>query len=129
MSDLAPLSAPGHDEERDHVPELPLGPSVAGAYANAAVHNARQSSDSAHSSPKVPHSPGPHHGSHSNVDLAMFDPSGVNQLARTLSRMSQQSEGKKIPGPRSIKSESSNHTAVDEDSFDLEKTLRGLLQK
>ena len=105
MSDLAPLTSPGQGEERDHVPELPLGPSVAGAYANAAIHNARQSSESVNSSPVIQHSPGPHHGSHSNVDLAMFDPAGVNRLGRTLSRMSQEpAEGTKVPGPRSLES-------------------------
>lgn len=125
MSDLAPLAAHGAGEERDQVPELPLGPSVAGAYANAAVHN----TDSAHSSPAVPHSPGPHHGSHSNVDLHTFDPAGVNRLGRTLSRLSQEpTEGTKVPGPRSVESESSHETAVD-DSFDLAKTLQDLLQK
>ncbi|GJE91326.1 pleiotropic drug resistance ABC transporter, partial [Phanerochaete sordida] len=129
MSDLAPLTSTAQGEERDRVPELPLGPSVAGAYANAALHNAHHAPASPDVSPVIQHSAGPHHGSHSNVDLAMFDPAGVNRLGRTLSRMSQEpAEATKVPGTRSIESESSHGTAVDE-SFSLEKTLKDLLQK
>ena len=156
MSDLAPLSAPGQGEERDEVPELPLGPSIAGAYANAALHNHthHQHSSSAESqysqsqspgtSPVLPHSPGPqmhsppthhaspHAGSHSNVDLTMFDPEGMNRLGRTLSRMSQEQHvgemARKVPGGSRSVASSSNETAVD-DAFDLEKTLKDLIQK
>ena len=108
------LAKAGWVRWRDEVPELPLGPSIAGAYANAALHNHthHQHSSSAESqysqsqspgtSPVLPHSPGPqmhsppthhaspHAGSHSNVDLTMFDPEGMNRLGRTLSRMSQE---------------------------------------
>lgn len=130
MSHPAPLSAPDQGEARDHIAELPPGPSVATSYSDdAAIHNAHQSSDYAHLSPEVSHSSGPQHGSHSNVDLAMFDPSGVNQLGRRLSRISQESEDKKIPDLRSAQSELSNDTAVGEDSFNLEKTLKNLFQK
>lgn len=104
------------------MPELPLGPSVAGAYANAAVHNTHeQPADAPLKSEKETH-----HANHSNVSVGFFDPAGVNHLGRTLSRMSAD-QNARTNAVRSVAS-SSNETAVD-DTFSLEKTLRGMLKK
>lgn len=119
MSDPAQLAA---GEERDRVPELPHSP-VIGAYANAAGHNLHHSSD------ERPERPGrkcsrQRSGSHSSVDVDFFDPNGVHRLGRTLSRMSQPAED-----VRSRATDSSGDTAVDFDSFDLEKVMRQFMRK
>ena len=116
MADPAQLSA---GEERDKVPELPLGSS----YAHAAIHDhdARRSEDS--TSEKHTHGP---HCNHSTVDVGFFDPAGVHQLGRTLSRMSQD------PGATHhghSEAASSIETVVNDEKFSLEKVLKDRLQK
>lgn len=114
MSDSAQLSA---GEEMDKVPELPRSPTVPGAHIDAAAHNHHSEKHGAHSKP-APH----RKDSHSNVDVDFFDPDGVHTLGRQLSRMSQ-------AAPGSSRAASSNETAVDFDSFDLEKVLRSCIRK
>ena len=107
-------------EADDAVPELPLGPTVAGAYVNAAVHNATHS-------PKVSHER-PHHGrprsNSRGVEIDMFDPSGVGELRREMSRMSNAQSFHSHHSERS-----SEGTLTTEGRFDFAKCLRDVLQK
>ncbi|EMD36973.1 hypothetical protein CERSUDRAFT_114880 [Gelatoporia subvermispora B] len=118
----------GHSlEERDHVPELPGGPSVAAAYGNAAIHNLLESdSPSGNSSerPAPPKQP-------SHVDVGFFDREGVNELRRNISRLSE-SLGQEQPRPSSGRSEGasvfSDDTLIPGDGpYDLEKALRTIM--
>ncbi|EKM53332.1 uncharacterized protein PHACADRAFT_259626 [Phanerochaete carnosa HHB-10118-sp] len=128
MSDQASLSAPAQGEERDQVPELPVGLS---AHPSAANLHSYRSNESLHSTIEVVHhtpagnTPA---GSHPNVNLTMFDPAGVNGLSRTLSHISLPPDTTTAPGAKSMESVSSHGTAVGE-AFDLEKVLKGLLRK
>ena len=56
----------------------------------------------------------------SRASLDRFDPEGVRELSRTLSRPSPQ------PGKRSIRSD---NTLAAEEPFSLEKTLRAALDR
>ena len=120
MADPAQLSSTG--EERDKVPELPHG-----AYTHTATHDheTRRSGESMNE--KHTHQHGPH-CSHESVDVGFFDPAGVHQLGRTLSRMSQDQAVGQQQEHRSVAS-SSVETAVDGDKFSLEKVLQDMLQK
>ncbi|TFK38228.1 pleiotropic drug resistance ABC transporter [Crucibulum laeve] len=62
----------------------------------------------------------------SRVDIDFFDPAGVRQLQRTLSRMSTNHEDEKRPGTGSS---DSTATAIGDGHFDFEKTLRDILRK
>ncbi|KIP01968.1 hypothetical protein PHLGIDRAFT_130987 [Phlebiopsis gigantea 11061_1 CR5-6] len=118
------MADPAQLEERDKVPELPSGPSVAGAYAHAAIHNhdARRSEDS--TDEKHIHGPT---CNHSTVDVGFFDPAGVHQLGRTLSQMSQDPAATRRGRSEAA---SSIETVVNNDEkFSLEKVLKDRLQK
>lgn len=107
-------------ESSDALPELPLGPSVAGAYVNAAIHNAAYSPKSIH---ETPHNVRRHSVSRS-VEIDMFDPSGVGELRRAMSRMSN------VPSIHSHQSHpSSEGTLTHEGRFDLAKVLRDFLSE
>ncbi|KAH9941401.1 pleiotropic drug resistance ABC transporter [Amylocystis lapponica] len=113
-------------EGSDIVPELPLGPSVAGAHANT-VYNAHDHSpaSSRGTSPV-------RHGSTSRVDIGHFNPAGVEELRRTMSRMSAD-QGKvteeKASG-RDRQSYVSEATLLPgEGPFDFERSLRQLIKK
>lgn len=109
MSDLASDAGEG----RDHVADLPPGS------PNAAPHKGERSPALSNNPPGTPlHG----HGHHSTVSVDFFDPAGVNQLGRTLSRMSQS-----LQTQRTQSTTSSNETAIDP-KFDLEKTLRRALR-
>lgn len=96
-------------EERDTVPDLPASP----RFANATYHD--EKGDQKNSSEK---------DNRDNVDVDFFDPSGVNELGRnltrTLSHMSANRSG--AAAPASVAS--SNSTYVMDEAFDLEKTLK-----
>ena len=118
----------------------PSGPMLS-ALATSRGGDQYSQSQSPGTSPVLPHSPGPqmhsppthhaspHAGSHSNVDVGFFDPAGVHQLGRTLSRMSQDQGAQGTQQERRSVASSSVKTAVDGDKFSLEKVLQDMLQK
>lgn len=123
--------AEGHDK----VPDLPLGPSVAAAYGNAAVHNAL------HRTTSAPRDTSPIRRTTSrasHVDVGHFDPSGVSDLRRTLSQMTaerkrvstdRRSEGGKHKSAEYSDATSEITLALGDGPFDFEKTLRNLIKK
>lgn len=114
-------------EERDQVSELPHSPTMPSAHPSALADSSRVSQESVNEKASHTHT---QHCNHSNVDVGFFDPAGVHQLgrtlSRTLSRMSQDQAAIHAPG-RSVAS-SSNETIVN-DGFSLEKTLGDLLKR
>ncbi|RDX52640.1 pleiotropic drug resistance ABC transporter [Lentinus brumalis] len=127
-------------EQRDTVPELPTATDIAGAYGQAAIHNLHEErrdrgrSGSAPSSPAMPSQNHPltrqmsSSSRSSRVDIGFFDPEGVEQLRRTLSRQSEthgRGEG------QSVHSGSTDETlsGSNDGPFDFEKTLRNLIKK
>lgn len=137
-------------EQRDTVPELPTATDIAGAYGQAAIHNLHEErrdrgrSGSAPSSPAMPSQNHPltrqmsSSSRSSRVDIGFFDPEGVEQLRRTLSRQSEtQSPHIAHAGPsgrgegQSIHSGSTDETlsGSNDGPFDFEKTLRNLIKK
>ncbi|TFK38290.1 pleiotropic drug resistance ABC transporter, partial [Crucibulum laeve] len=68
----------------------------------------------------------------SRVDIDYFDPAGVNELRRTLTRQSTKShhrDGRPVSRPLSSASSSESTLAVDEESFDFQKSLRKIVRK
>ena len=133
-------------EGNDKVPELPTASHIAAAYGAAAIHNAHHRADSdsrsAPSSPVVDTHGQPltrQQSSGSHVDIGHFDPEGVMQLRRTLSRQSEQQHphSPHIAHPptkdeqgRSTRSVSTDTTlASDASPFDFEKTLRHVIKR
>lgn len=117
MADPAQLD---QSSTQRQVSELPMGPSVVGAYAHAAAHNATTAPQpSSRLGRKRPPS------SARSVSVDFFDPEGVEELRREMSRASEalgsQTEEASV-------SEDSDHTLQD-GRFDLEKTLRHLTQQ
>ena len=129
-------------EGHDRVPELPTPSDIAASYSNPAYHNLPH-----------PHSPSidvdpsseRHHvpltrqlSSGSHVDIGHFDPEGVAQLRRSLSRQSQHGTN---PLPfdlsplggeerHSANSISTEVTLASPDApFDFGKTLRNVVKK
>lgn len=121
MSDPEQLA---QGEAQDAVPELPLGPSILGSQVNAAIHNATHSPKH---SPQISH----HHPTHlrnnsSHVDVGFFDPEGVGELRRTMSRVS----GVVAPTtPKPEPAASSLSDATLDGSFDFEKVLRDVMRQ
>lgn len=118
MSDPEQLA---QSEAQDAVPELPLGPSILGAYGNAALHNATHPPD--HSPQLSFHRPTHMRNNSSHVDVGFFDPEGVGELRRTMSRAS----GVQAPKPENR--ESSMSEATLDGSFDFEKVLRDVMRQ
>lgn len=114
MADPAQLD---QSATQGQVPEVPLGPSVAGAYASAAYQNSQQSS------PKISRKRRPSEARSVNVDF--FDPEGVKELRREISHAS---DGQLSAHAENSESES-DHTTLQDGRFDLEKTLREIMQK
>ncbi|KAI0074337.1 hypothetical protein K474DRAFT_1648129 [Panus rudis PR-1116 ss-1] len=125
------------DETRDDVPELPQGlASVAGA----AVHNLHHDH---HSEEQVPNSPRPPSSRPSvserngltrrrsrSVDVDFFDPSGVGELRRTMSRMSRDpSIPARSGGEASSSVSDGTLTPGGEGQFDLERHMRNFIRK
>ena len=124
-----------HDvRDGDHLPEVPLGISTAAAYTNAAVHYT-DSNDESHN--HVPRSPNPSEsdaeGRHRHVSLTHFDPSGVDELKRTMSRISERRAASThlVPtGASHHSSDDSDHTlAPGEGPFDFEKALQQMVRR
>lgn len=111
-------------EIQEKVPQLPLGPSVAGAAVNAAVEN--QSNNSPRPSHSRPYAV--HHGSRSRVDVDFFDPEGVDDLRRTLSRSTDRARPP-VPGGAPSISRNSDDTAFETGKFDFEKVLRDVVRQ
>ncbi|CAL1709796.1 unnamed protein product [Somion occarium] len=107
-------------EAIDFVPELPLVPPVPSAtHHHHHLHTHHPSKDERPHNPRQP--------SHTrSVDIEFFDPSGVGELRRTLSRVSTE-RGQAI-APSQI-SEVSDDTLTSEAQFDLEKCMREFVQK
>ncbi|TBU44086.1 pleiotropic drug resistance ABC transporter [Dichomitus squalens] len=133
-------------EGHDRVPELLGTTHIAAAYGNAAYHNhihPHPSSDDVPSETSHPE----YHGApltrqqstSSHVSIDRFDPEGVAQLRRTLSRQSQTHAEPHIDSEkpsRGFGTQQSTNSVLTEDTlaspdgpFDFEKTLRGLLRK
>lgn len=113
------------NEEQDAVPELPLGPSVLGAYGNVAFHNATHSPE--HSPQLSHHRPAQlRNNSGSHVDVGFFDPEGVGELRRTLSRVSAAAS---TTAPKPENGISSMSEATLDGSFDFEKVLRDIMRQ
>ncbi|CCM02003.1 uncharacterized protein FIBRA_04077 [Fibroporia radiculosa] len=113
-------------EENDTLPELPLGTSTAAAYIGAAIHNATFAQP-----PPSPRTPA------QAVNVDYFDPAGVGELRRSMSRVSERS----VLRPRSQRALSvvSRHAPSDVESeatvaatdgpFDFEKTLKSVMRR
>ena len=129
-------------EGHDRVPELPDSIHLPTAYGNAAHHNYGQPHSPSRESPKgvsfggVPMNR--RHSSSSYVSIDHFDPEGVAQLRRSLSRQSQnrpESLEEEHPSHRLSVKRSSNSVATDvtltspDGPFDFEKTLRTAIRK
>ncbi|KAH9927376.1 pleiotropic drug resistance ABC transporter [Amylocystis lapponica] len=119
-----------YGEDSDTVPALPLGPSVLAAHGNAAFHNAHTHNPS----PYPSQGPGPSPGSTSHVDIGHFNPSGVDELRRTMSRVSADqgqsvhTKEKEAAGERqSYTSEATLRPG--EGPFDFERALRQVIKK
>lgn len=120
-------------EDNDRVPELPTASEI----AEAGVHH-RHRSNSTGSTPPIspvvePHNPLTRQQSAgSHVDIGLFDPEGVMQLRRTLSRQSQQQAHPHHidTDAHSSGSVSTDHTlASDSAPFDFEKKLRDVIKR
>ena len=124
-----------HDvRDGDHLPEVPLGTSTAAAYANAAVHYV-DSHDDSHN--HVPRSPNPNDAEDAarqrHVSLDHFDPSGVDELKRTMSRISE----RHAPSAHLVPTGASHHSSDDSDHtlapgdgpFDFEKALQQTVRR
>jgi ATP-binding cassette, subfamily G (WHITE), member 2, SNQ2 len=131
--DHSELSTP-HEENNGNDPELPNAPkaNAVGVHANEALHNVINHEP--RSSPP-PVYRDPHRAraqsSASRVGIDYFDPTGVQDLRRTLRRMStSNTRGEVSQKPVSVHSPASETTLSVEDSpFDLEKTLRSIVKK
>lgn len=96
---------------------------------NADIH---QSEEYLHKHSEYPSSPSsrPRRGSSvSHVDVAFFDPQGVQELRRTLTQQSIQENKNRPPGSRGSLSTDLTLTPKDGEPFDLAKTLRKIVQK
>ncbi len=136
-------------EGQDNVPELPTPTQI------AAGHNAFHGSpeEQHQRSPSLAHSDAPAafghplartHSAASHVDIGHFDPQGVEQLRRTLSRQSQahaeelrrtrtnrtiDEKKARAPSPSASSDESTLAGPIDGAGFDFEKALRGVIKK
>jgi ATP-binding cassette, subfamily G (WHITE), member 2, SNQ2 len=130
------------------LPDIPEGPSVLGAYVNEVAHNLAHNqqppnelSEQEHPSPRPPHAQRVTRrrgSSASRVDPGFFDPAGVRELGRTLSRMSHdqhtrprvsESHVQEKDRTRSSSSQSDTETLFGGENFDFGKTLRYVLRK
>lgn len=100
-----------------------MGPSVAGAYASAAAHNVTHSPTTPHATPRLGRKRRPSEARSVNIDF--FDPEGVKELRREMSRASEAHLGSQAEEA----SESDSDHTLQEGRFDLEKTLRQLTQQ
>lgn len=131
MSDPAQLERIQEDENA--VPTIPPDPAdTVGTYANAAVHNAIHTQHHEQSPPVTRHQR-PRAGSNashaSHVSIDYFDPAGVNELRRTLSRQVTNEQATARASPRSIGGESEMTLAAGDGPFDFEKLLRSMVRK
>ncbi|CDO77419.1 hypothetical protein BN946_scf184857.g26 [Trametes cinnabarina] len=149
MADPAQLESV---EGQDNVPELPTATQIAAAYGNAAVHNITHGSPHSSHEERSPRltsaSPASAYGSPlrrttsnaSHVEIGHFDPEGVEQLRRTMSRLSQASNGDPLHRSTTRRGDAQNGQTHSEGSdltltsplegpFDFEKALRNVFRK
>lgn len=123
--------------QEEDVPQIP-GPQGAAHQAAANIHNAvhphRQQSH-------PPAAPAANHlkrvtSTHSRVSVDYFDPDGVKELRRTMSRQSQQQRERSHsidPAVRNARrtssAESESTLAVGDGDFDFEKTLQKVMRR
>ncbi|OJT05939.1 Brefeldin A resistance protein [Trametes pubescens] len=136
-------------EGQDNVPELPTPTQIAAGHA--AFHGSPE--EQHQRSPSLAHSDAPAafghplartHSAASHVDIGHFDPQGVEQLRRTLSRQSQahaeelrrtrtnrtiDEKKARAPSPSASSDESTLAGPIDGAGFDFEKALRGVIKK
>ncbi|KZT65216.1 hypothetical protein DAEQUDRAFT_716908 [Daedalea quercina L-15889] len=116
----------------DHLPEVPLGTSTVAAYGNAAVHNIVLGDESS-SETRPPN--GAHEDSRrGRVSIDYFDPHGVAELQRTMSRIEKQGalSGDIIPTAASQHSsevDSEDTLGVGDGPFDFQKTLQLMVRR
>lgn len=116
----------------DNLPELPLGTSTAAAYADAAIHNVI--TDLSH--PQAESSDHNETRSARHVDIGHFDPSGVNELRRAMSRASGVSSGRRADAQSVSRQPTRSDATSDEGTltpgdgpFDFEKTLKTVMRR
>ncbi|OBZ76087.1 Brefeldin A resistance protein [Grifola frondosa] len=117
-------------EGDDRVPELPSGTSVAAAYGGAAIHNLAHNHDHGLSAVEE-HRLRLTRTTSSHVDVGFFDPAGVEELRRTLSRMSSATGAERALAAKTSQRSSaiSDVTLATEAPFDLEKVCRDVIRK
>lgn len=114
------MSDPSYTGTNETTGALPAVPPVLGALGDFA--KAHYQSESTQASPEVDHKVYNGNGSgESRVDINYFDPTGVDQLKRTLSKQWQDE--------RPTSHAKSSETGTSEDTFDFEKVLRGVMQR
>lgn len=140
-------------EGQDNVPELPTPTQIAAGHT--AFNGSPEEQHQQHQrSPSLAHSDAPSafghplvrtHSAASHVDIGRFDPQGVEQLRRTLSRQSQahaeelrrtrtnrtvdEKKSARAPSPSPSSDESTLAGPIDGAGFDFEKALRGVIKK
>lgn len=126
------MADPAQLDQTNTQGQVPMASSVAGAYANA---SAQIDSKTPTSSPRVQYSPNisnsrplakRRHSEAPSVGLDFFDPEGCRELRREISRVSSAQLGTQ----REDNESDSDHTLQQQDEyFDLEKVLRGIMEK
>ncbi|KAH9934163.1 pleiotropic drug resistance ABC transporter [Fomitopsis serialis] len=122
----------------DHLPEVPLGTSTAAAYGNAAIHNLVAHRENSHEL-RAPHDAQEEEGRR-HVSVGHFDREGVDELKRTMSRMStaQRSEKRGAPSAGLLPTHASHHSsdrssdhtlAPGDGPFDFEKSLQQMVRR
>lgn len=135
MSDPQPVPLTNiREEDNLNIPTLP-GPSGAINQANAVVQNVNfdepMPASEAPPSPVIIRQRPRRASSVSRVDVGYFDPSGVDELRRTMSRMSAGAQSEKVKRTKTEQSIGSDTTlGIGGDGpFDFEKTFRIIMKK
>lgn len=113
------MSTIDSSEKQDRVPELPTAIDIA-TFNHRHVPLSKELASPTHGA-----SLSRQLSTSSHVDIGRFDPEGVEQLRRTLSRQSQEYNQR-----ATVQSVSSDTTlALDNGPFDFEKTLRHVIKR
>jgi ATP-binding cassette subfamily G (WHITE) protein 2 (SNQ2) len=132
MADPTPLTDIREEDITAAIPTLP-GPTAAANQANVTFHNLRHHEESdvhpisSPPSPIIPRQRTRRSSSVSRVDIGHFDPQGVDELRRTLSRISANRQGD--DANKSVISRSDITLAVGDGPFNFEKCLRDVVKK